>query len=178
MWGLLALGSVLDYIMQQTSTSARTIEEFLHQKKVGIGNIEEIQQKLEDRRDRYIAEVNTLFDQITKWLDKLKKDGPVDYRRKQTSNFEEGIGEYSVSSLEVFIADRMIVFLPVGTKIFGALGRVDIMGNYEEAHLVMPEWGKWQFARIDYIPGGGAKPFFTDFTEEEFKNALLSLVAE
>ena len=160
--------------MPQLSTSTRTIEEFLRKKKGTTSSSEAFRHKWEERKDRYILEVNRLFQQIEEWIDKLKESGPVNYRYgKPTLIYGESVDPYEVPVLEVFLADQLVVFRPVGTKILGGVGRVDIFGKYE-AHLVMPEWGKWQFWWKKYDPIGD-KPY-TEFTEWGFKEVLLMLV--
>ena len=161
--------------MAQTTAPVRTIEEFLKQHK-SLTNIKQIQAQRDERRDRFVAEVEALFKQIMKWLTKLAKDGPVFYRERPISIYEEGIGEYKISELLVDVADRLIIFRPVGTMIYGAYGRVDILG-FSQIYLTMREWGKWKVSNREYRPGS-AKQSLDNLTEAEFKNVLFMMVSD
>ncbi len=161
--------------MAQTTRPVRTIEEYLKKHK-SLTDPQQIQVQREERKERFIKEVQGLFGQIKGWLHELAKDGPVFYRERPISIYEEGIGEYQISEMLVDVADRLVIFKPIGTMVYGAFGRVDILG-FSQVYLIMREWGKWQLSHREYI-SGGVKPSLTHLTEEAFKEMLFMMVSD
>ncbi|HEY3876558.1 MAG TPA: hypothetical protein VGM92_13865, partial [Candidatus Kapabacteria bacterium] len=117
--------------MARTIAPAQTIEEFLKQRGKSSLTAREAKKKWEERKERYLFEVNKLFDKFIPWLDKLKESGPISYERKPAPIFGDDIGGYAANELDVYVADRKVIFRPVGTKIYGGMGRIDVLGNGE-----------------------------------------------
>jgi hypothetical protein len=71
----------------------------------------------------------------------------------------------------------------VGTNVFGAFGRVDILGPKGSASIVLENWGHWKLVHHEYMGPDPARPLarvrsFREFTADDFKNLLYTLIAE
>lgn len=85
-----------------------------------------------ERRD-WIAHLDWLYKRVESFLRKYKID--IEYR--ETELFEENLGTYPVRTMIIHIGRQMINLTPVGTRLIGSKGRVDVDGPYGKAALVL-----------------------------------------
>lgn len=100
----------------------------------------------DDRRDRYVAAVNSLYDQIKEMLSEVIDDQKADLQKRQKQLTESYIGTYAVDDLVLLIGDEQVRFSPRGRNIAGAEGRVDVVGERAEAALILGADG-WAFVQ-------------------------------
>ncbi|MCP4345706.1 MAG: hypothetical protein GY795_09295 [Desulfobacterales bacterium] len=84
------------------------------------------------KRDTWIDQVSRLYEDIEKWLKTYIEKDYISLHFYELSLFEENIGKYDISVLELDLGEPSVVFRPVGTNIIGADGRVDV---YMNGHL-------------------------------------------
>jgi hypothetical protein len=101
----------------------------------------------DDRRDKYLAAVQDLYRQIEELLAKPigKKTVTVQRRPKQLT--ENYIGTYSAEDLVLVIGNEQVRFSPRGRNIAGAAGRVDVVGERNEAVLIVQPDLRWGFVQ-------------------------------
>jgi aconitase B len=101
----------------------------------------------DERRNKYVAAVNALYDDIEAMLaDAISKKAVVAQRRaKQLS--ESYIGTYTVDDLILLIGDEQVRFSPRGRNIVAAEGRIDVVGERGEAVLVLQGDSQWGFVQ-------------------------------
>jgi hypothetical protein len=101
----------------------------------------------DDRRDRYIAAVNDLYAQIEAILaDPIAKQTVRPHRRAKdiTENY---LGTYAVDDLILLIGNEQVRFSPRGRNVVGATGRVDVIGERNEATLILQPPARWGFVQ-------------------------------
>src|SRR4051794_9429171 len=101
----------------------------------------------DDRRDKYIAGVRVLYDQIKAMLAEPINQKTVTVSEREKPLTENYIGTYSVDDLIVLIGDEQIRFSPRGRNIAGAAGRVDVIGENGEAVLLLQADSQWGFVQ-------------------------------
>jgi hypothetical protein len=98
----------------------------------------------DDRRDRYIAAVNELYTQIETILADPIAQQTVTPQRRTKRITENLLGTYEIDDLMLLIGNEQVRFSPRGRNIIGASGRVDVIGERNEATLILlpgPRWG-------------------------------------
>ena len=79
-------------------------------------------------RDEWLAHLDALYERIEELLGDYVKSGQILLRYQDVQLNEEDIGTYSARRLIIRIGGKEIVFEPVGTRLIGTKGRVDITG--------------------------------------------------
>jgi hypothetical protein len=101
----------------------------------------------DDRRDKYIAAVNGLYQTIEAILTELIARKTVTLQRRPKSLTENFIGTYSVDDLIMIVGDEQVRFSPAGRNVVGAAGRVDVIGDRGEAMLILQPDLRWGFVQ-------------------------------
>jgi hypothetical protein len=101
----------------------------------------------DDRRDKYLAAVKNLYQQIETILAEpiAAKTVTPQLRSKQLT--ENYIGTYSVNDLILLIGNEQVRFSPTGRNVAGATGRVDVVGERGEATLLAQPGPRWGFVQ-------------------------------
>lgn len=97
----------------------------------------------DDRRDKYVAAVRNLYQQIETILAEPLKRKAFTLARRPKQLTENYIGTYSVDDLILAIGDEQVRFSPAGRNIAGAAGRVDVIGERGEATLLVQPKARW-----------------------------------
>ena len=92
-----------------------------------------------ERKTWWIKRVRQLFDQIGVWLQPLIESGVVQFKRSMMPAHEENIGPYDIEWLELRVVEKKLTFLPVGTLLLRASGRIDASGPTGDISLVLIE---------------------------------------
>jgi len=102
----------------------------------------------DDRRDKYLAAVDTLYTQIETILAEPIQQKSVTLQRRAKELSESYIGTYKIDDLILLAGDEQVRFSPVGRNIAGASGRVDVLGErgVPEVLIVQPD-GRWSFVQ-------------------------------
>jgi len=90
-----------------------------------------------EMKNWWVQIVHDLFNQIDGWLHSLIESGSVKSLRKTTKLREQDLGGYDIESLEIQVASRKLAFVPVGTMLIGAFGRIEVNGPNGKAVLVL-----------------------------------------
>ena len=89
-----------------------------------------------ERRD-WIARLDSLYKKVESFLRKYKVEGSIGIEYRETELFEENLGSYPVRTMIIHIGRQVINLTPVGTRLIGSKGRVDVDGPYGKAALVL-----------------------------------------
>ena len=101
----------------------------------------------DDRRDKYLAAVQDLYQRIEAMLAEPIAQKTVALQRRAKQLTESFIGTYTVEDLILVIGDEQVRFSPQGRNIAGAAGRVDVVGERNEAMLILQFDSKWAFVQ-------------------------------
>jgi hypothetical protein len=81
----------------------------------------------------YLARVETLFSEVEKWANA----GHLNTLRAAVKITEDSLGTYDAPMLSITNPEgkKIAELRPIGTRILGANGRVDLLGNFDKAIL-------------------------------------------
>ena len=99
----------------------------------------------DERRDKYLADVKNLYDQIEKMLVEPIGQKSVTLQRRPKQLTENYIGTYTIEDLILVIGNEQVRFSPRGRNIVGAAGRVDVVGERGEVALIVQTDSRWGF---------------------------------
>jgi hypothetical protein len=91
----------------------------------------------QERKVWWINRVEQLFGQIEAWLQPLIHSRAVKLTRAMYPAHEEQLGTYDIQTLVLELAGKKLTFLPKGTFLLGASGRVDVSGPSGDVSLVL-----------------------------------------
>jgi hypothetical protein len=97
----------------------------------------------DDRRDKYLAAVQSLYRQIEEMLAEPIRQKSVTLQRRTKQLTESFIGTYAADDLILVIGNEQVRFSPRGRNIGGATGRVDVLGERGETMLLLQPDSKW-----------------------------------
>lgn len=83
--------------------------------------------------------VSSLYKEVRGFLSVYIDSGDVEIKPGTTTLFEEYLGEYEIETATVEIVRKQVYLKPIGTIIFGARGRVDMIGPQGVKTLVFTE---------------------------------------
>ncbi len=101
----------------------------------------------DERRNKYIADVKNLYDQIEMMLSEPIRQKSLSLQRRPKQLTENYIGTYSVDDLILVIGKEQVRFSPRGRNIVGAAGRVDVVGERGEVALIVQSDSRWGFVQ-------------------------------
>jgi hypothetical protein len=101
----------------------------------------------DERRDKYLADVKNLYDQIETMLSEPIAQKSVTLQRRPKQLTENYIGTYSIDDLILVVGKEQVRFSPRGRNILGAAGRVDIVGERGEVALIVQPDSRWGFVQ-------------------------------
>jgi hypothetical protein len=87
-----------------------------------------------------------LYEEVRNWLEPLKKETILDFIDSKMVLNEPPLGPYNVKVLTIVIGGQRISFVPKGTLIVGAQGRVDIQGHKGMRTIIL-SGDKWSLVR-------------------------------
>jgi hypothetical protein len=96
--------------------------------------VDEYQQQELDEWTQYL---DVLYDKITEWMQEYVAKDIVQYEFEDKTIYEEFIGEYKVKVLNLTLFGKTIIFNPIGTRLIGAKGRVDVSGRSGKVSLIL-----------------------------------------
>ena len=138
----------------------------------------------------WIKATTTLYDQVDAWLQSLIESGSVKSSRRTAQAGEDELGPYEIPSLTLQVGGKDVTFLPVGTLLLGALGRIEVSGPFGRAALLLMgtdgnvpaekqrEHGSWFIAyplrEVGVVARGRAN--LTPWTRESFQQTFADLL--
>ncbi|MCP4347995.1 MAG: hypothetical protein GY795_21025 [Desulfobacterales bacterium] len=100
---------------------------------------EEVKIDWEQIKTEWLENLNKLYENIKSWLEEF--DIRINYSDIELN--EESLGIYNAKKMIIAISDEQILIEPVGTRIIGAKGRVDMKGKSGKITiLLVPEESK------------------------------------
>lgn len=135
------------------------------------------QEEWDKRKNKWIAEVESLYMQIQEWLEPLNETASIRFDIGTHPANEENIGSYNIQHMTIHLANERVELTPRGTNIIGGYGRIDMYGKNGQKMLVIPKWGEWAFYRLDTTNPSMPKQFYDPLNEGSFKEALLDLIS-
>jgi hypothetical protein len=81
-----------------------------------------------DRKKRWFDSITGFYSLVQKWLQAYKKPAKATLELIPYRLNEEYIGYYETKKLHLKIANQEVVFIPIGTRLFGSMGRIDMEG--------------------------------------------------
>jgi hypothetical protein len=121
--------------------SAEKIREFFQEKKSKskIGNVD-----WEAKKDAWVQAIEKLYKVITdQYLAPSIAEGTVTVSREEELIEEYPIRPYKAPVLILTVGDEKAVFLPKGTNIVGATGRIGLRGDMGERTIVRQLGDRW-----------------------------------
>lgn len=121
-------------------------------------------------RQEWISNCENLMSRITEWLQPLEDKNWLAIQSEDILIREDQLGDYATRSLRLtFLDSQILTFRPVGRRIIGAQGRVDVVsGSTLLAMLLHKENDEWDFARREGRYGKPVRWAFNRSTLEEF----------
>ena len=103
-------------------------------------------QEWETRKEKWLRRIDELYEEVRNWLEPLKKETILDFIDSKMVLNEPPLGPYNVKVLTIVIGGQRISFVPKGTLIVGAQGRVDIQGHKGMRTIIL-SGDKWSLVR-------------------------------
>ena len=89
----------------------------------------------EERKQLFIEKVNEFYNIIDKYLEPFKEK--IEIKDEEITIYEEKLGSYKVKKRIMNIKNNIVEFIPVGTVLIGAWGRIDMEGPYGSVKFVL-----------------------------------------
>ena len=100
----------------------------------------------EARKEKCLRRIDELYEEVRSWLEPLKKETILDFIDSKMVLNEPPLDPYNVKVLTIVIGGQRISFVPKGTLIVGAQGRVDIQGHKGMRTIIL-SGDKWSLVR-------------------------------
>jgi hypothetical protein len=88
-------------------------------------------------RDAWIRELDSLYDRVLNYLKEFIDARSIRYELTEITLTEEDIGTYRANLMELYIGKQHISLEPIGTRLIGCKGRVDVVGSGGRSHLML-----------------------------------------
>ncbi|GJM61079.1 hypothetical protein [Persicobacter diffluens] len=113
--------------------SEREFEAFLKEAEGDFSTTE----NWEDRLVLWQDKLQVLRADIHQWLAKYVEAGSIVISEEEKTLIEEGLGSYTVKGLRLEFGHHIISITPVGTRLIGSVGRVDVIGPKATQRLLL-----------------------------------------
>ena len=91
----------------------------------------------EARKQEWINHLETLYKNISEWLEDYVASGKIKLEFSDYQLYEEALGSYNVRKLDIHLGNNIATLTPIGTFLIGARGRVDIKGMRNVIKLIL-----------------------------------------
>ena len=98
------------------------------------------------KKEKWLRRIDGLYEEVRNWLEPLKKETILDFIDSKMVLNEPPLDPYNVKVLTIVIGGQRISFVPKGTLIVGAQGRVDIQGHKGMRTIIL-SGDKWSLVR-------------------------------
>ncbi len=123
------------------------------------------------RREQWIAAINSLYLRVAEFLVEPLRQKTVSLAQRPREITEDHLGTYEASDLILTVGDERVRFVPRARNVYGASGRVDVLGERGEATLVADDAGRWAV-----VPPGRPRPKSVPLNAETFAEVLRSVM--
>jgi hypothetical protein len=142
----------------------------------------------ETHKNEWLGFIKQFYDSIEPWLKPYSKKG-LSYTFEEITLNEEYIGSYEVNIMMINFAGQHVKLMPIGTRLIGTKGRIDMEGTRGRVQFVLADKDNKGVKTTSFIHIEGEPPDWTwkivlreqrkitfdDFTEENFFNALMEV---
>ena len=120
--------------------STKTFDRFV-QRRLKEAQAEDSSKKVDwgRTRDDWILSLRDLYASMEKYLKKYTETGQIHVARDKIQISEEYLGSYEVETITFQIGNDKVVAKPIGARMIGAAGRVDLIGARGTLRLVFLE---------------------------------------
>lgn len=91
----------------------------------------------EVKQATWITAVTKLYQQVTKWLSPLAKEGIISIHRQKITLDEYYLSPYEIDQLEIRAGNERVYLKPQGAIIANAAGRIDLIGEAMSVKLLL-----------------------------------------
>jgi len=91
----------------------------------------------EAKKNEWLSYLNGLYELFEKSLKDYAENGKIKIIYDKTQLIEENIGDYEAKIMTIKFAGEKITLKPIGTNLIGVKGRVDVIGKFGSAKIVL-----------------------------------------
>lgn len=88
-------------------------------------------------KDEWLRQLDVLYNSVSDYLHPYVEKGEIKIAYRDATLTEEDVGAYPVKELTITIGRSQVQLEPVGTRILGAKGRVDVTGPRGRLQLLL-----------------------------------------
>jgi hypothetical protein len=115
--------------------SKKDLENFLNQQKQDQkANVDWLSQ-----RNEWLSYIEPFYDWILEWLFEYIEQGKIQVTRQNITLTEDNIGSYCTQKLILKLANKEVSLRPIGTRLIGSKGRIDMSSSAGEVKFVLVE---------------------------------------
>jgi len=119
---------------------AETFDDFVKQRTARARQSAEVSNSRETLAD-WLRELDALYSAMEEYLQSYTESGQIKIERRPVQLTEEYLGTYDAEALAMSIGNDEIIAQPVGTRVIGSRGRVDLTGPRKTLRIVLLEKG-------------------------------------
>ena len=119
---------------------AETFDDFVKQRADRARQSAEVSNSKETLAD-WLRELNALYSAMEGYLETYTETGQIRIERRPVQLTEEYLGTYDAEALAMSIGNDEVIAQPVGTRLIGSCGRVDLSGPRKTLRMVLLEKG-------------------------------------
>lgn len=120
--------------------AAETFDEFVKQRTDRARQSAEVSNSKETLAD-WLRELDALYSAMEGYLQSYTESGQIKIERHPVQLTEEYLGTYEAEALAMSIGNDEVIVQPVGTRVIGSCGRVDLSGPRKTLRIVLLEKG-------------------------------------
>ena len=114
-----------------------TFDEFVRREQQSVQKLDDQPIDWQAEKAEWLTYLDELFAKVTEFLKPYVAQGQVSIAHKQVELNEEFIGPYSAKAMTITIGSKVIQLEPIGTYFVGSKGRVDVLGPFGHARLLL-----------------------------------------
>jgi hypothetical protein len=88
-------------------------------------------------KDEWLRQLDVLYNSVSDYLHPYVEEGEIKIAYRDATLTEEDVGAYPVKELTITIGRSQVQLEPIGTRILGAKGRVDVTGPRGRLQLLL-----------------------------------------
>ena len=98
---------------------------------------------MEKKKADWLKSIESLYNQIQKYLAGAIKEGSVKLTYKPKRIAEDYLGDYKVDEMLLQVGSERAVFSPKGLNVVGATGRIDLQGDLGTVTIIRQSGERW-----------------------------------
>jgi len=117
--------------------ASTTFDEFVRRQSEEAKFSDETSIDWQARKAEWLRNLDFLYSQVTQYLKSYVDAGDIVIGFQTVNLNEEYIGPYSAQEMIITIGSKIIKLEPIGTYLLGSKGRVDVVGPFARARLIL-----------------------------------------